>query len=349
MNKISLNKILNNLKEKQGFLNIEKLKNINKIKVFVYSLFVLLGVFISIISYTLVNYYQAQHILKITELENKKSVAQIKALQEKQKIEKMIIDQNFNKLKLDAKNILVKDLTTKKEIFSKEADKKVGLASLTKIATLAVALNNSPKNIIIKAPFLLADGDNGLVAGENFNTKKLLELMFMVSSNDAATAIAYKGELKESNHQDFLKKMNTLADKLGIKSTIFLSESGLDIDDYINGSYGSAKDISSLSEYVYKTYPDFIKEVTVPTKKICSKTICHDAKNTDPLLIEYPNIVFSKTGWTHPAGGNLSLIYKINNNYYSIVILGSTKQGRFNDAKLLIKALKNYVIQKNKN
>jgi len=296
MNKEFLNKILKTLKEKKGFLNIESIKNINKTKIFIYSSFILLGVFISIISYTLVNYYDSQNILKKAELENKKAIAKSKALKEKQEIEKMLIDQYFGNLKLQAKNVFVKNLNNSEIIFSKNSEEKAGLASLTKIATLAVALNNSPENIVIKNPFLLADGDNGLVAGENFETKELLKFMFMVSSNDAANAISYGGELNESKHQNFLKKMNKLADKLGMKSTIFLSDSGLDIDKYINGSYGSAEDISKLSEYVYKQYPDFIKEVTVPNKKICSKTICHDIQNTDPLLIEDSNIVFSKTG-----------------------------------------------------
>ena len=68
----------------------------------------------------------------------------------------------------------------------------------------------------------------------------------------------------------------------------------------------------------------------------------HTIKNTDYILDNIPDILFSKTGFTPLAGGNLVIIYK--NEYgheMAITVLGSTMDGRFTDVEKIVSTLYN--------
>ena len=311
-------------------------------KVVIYLLFIILGCVFTIVFFKMSEYYEYQEKIK---LENKVIEQQKKEKIKQENFKKQrenIISEIITNTPIKAKSFLVKNLDTKEIIFEKNSQRMFGLASLTKIATAIVALESENENIKIQPHFLKILGESGLVSGEVFKKKDLTELMFMESVNDGSTALAYSGTINRNNHENFLKKMNKLAVRLNMNSTIFFSDSGLDITSSVNGSYGSAQDVSKLIYFIYKNHPTFVKNTTVPRKVICSNIFCHDVENTNPLVEITPNIIFSKTGWTREAQGNLALIYEFNNEIFSIIILHSTKGGRFEDAKNLIKAIELY-------
>ena len=185
--------------------------------------------------------------------------------------------------------------------------------------------------------------------------------MMAVSSNDAASVLA--NDIGESL---FIKKMNTLAEALDINSTLFFSESGLDINTNILGSYSTASDMAELVSYFYKKYPELSGEFSTAAFQVCSEKFCHNVENTNVLLSEkttcilfnpentdecletktekYPHkILFSKTGYTEKSRGSLSMIVEISGKEILMVVLGSGKEERFEDIKELSGAVESYL------
>jgi D-alanyl-D-alanine carboxypeptidase len=68
----------------------------------------------------------------------------------------------------------------------------------------------------------------------------------------------------------------------------------------------------------------------------------YSAVNTNQQVEKYPQLLFSKTGYTDLAGGNLCVVLTMNGRTIVIVVLGSTKEGRFADVDTLITSVTNY-------
>lgn len=161
--------------------------------------------------------------------------------------------------------------------------------------------------------------------------------MLITSSNDATRALS-SSLIQEPSK--FIEKMNEISVNLGLKSTIFFSDTGLDITRYIAGAYSNILDINNLILYFYKNFPEASKKTAFSELEICSNVVCHQIKNTNILLPEEQSIVFSKTGYTNISAGNLAVIVNINNKLYSIIVLKSSKNGRFEDISKIIQVLK---------
>gem|GEM_PF-6638315 len=260
-----------------------------------YILFILLGISISSGFFIIKNNKNNKKEVDLLA----KELIEKELIEKKIKFNKSIKTEITNKLNLKAESFFVADIDSEEIIFQKNPDKKLGIASLTKIATTAIALKNNTNNkkLQIKREFITYTSSyNNLIPNEIFDFNKALELMFITSSNDIALSVAYNNENRIENYNYFLEKMNKLADDLNMKSTIFFSPTGLDEKSNINGSYSSSSDIFKLVKFFYKNYPVFIQNVTVPKKEICSNIFCHKLENTNPLISTTPNIIFSKTG-----------------------------------------------------
>lgn len=265
-----------------------------------------------------------------------------------QNIQKEIMRQDLNAFKNFipyAKSYYVYDITDKKVIAEKNPDEILPLASITKIMTSFIALRKlSPNEIVtINKEALLTEGDSGFFENEQMLLSQLIYSTMISSLNDGAEAIAFNTAKKfheEKDYKDFfIDLMNNEGKEIGLKSSNFNSISGLD-DDVKNlpGSTGTAKEVSFFTSFAYLSYPSIFSFTSKDKYSFVSKNnFTHNFINTDILLLKYPNIIFSKTGFTDLAGGNLSTLYKTKNNHIvSIVVLGSTKSGRFFDVEQLI-------------
>jgi len=68
------------------------------------------------------------------------------------------------------------------------------------------------------------------------------------------------------------------------------------------------------------------------------------ARNTNKMASDTPGLIGSKTGYTGTAGGNLAFVFDPElGRPIIITVLGSTAEGRFEDAKKLIDATLNYL------
>ncbi len=197
---------------------------------------------------------------------------------------------------LNAQGGIVIDIDTASILFSKNADQKFALASLTKIMTAIISIENYQQNDIITVPEsapTVSGSKINLRTSEQITVGSLLYGLLLYSGNDAAHTLASKmGEEK------FLEKMNQKAKDLGLNSIFYGDESGLD-----QRNSATLKEIALLSIYALKN-PKFAKIVKTNETTIYSSDgqIAHPLKNTNRLLRDFPGTFGVKTGFTNEAG-----------------------------------------------
>ncbi len=255
----------------------------------------------------------------------------------------------YAKLELSAKSVYVWDIQTHRKLYGLNEQARLPLASVTKIMTALVASETLPPDthILVTDEDLLQEGDNSLYAQETWKLRDLLKFTLITSSNDGASAIArsvgthLSADASSTEAKKiFAEQMNEKARLMDLTRTHFFNETGLDRGGNESGAYGSARDMAMLFEYVFKKYPDILTPTTNTTLSITSEdNITHRAINTNEGVEHITGIIGSKTGYTDLAGGNLVVVLDIGLNHpVVIVVLGSTKEGRFTDVHKLIRA-----------
>lgn len=263
----------------------------------------------------------------------------------------------FPQVGIQAKAAYVYDARTKEVFFAKNENQRLPLASLTKVMSALVARELSPEygTVTVTREALLAMGDNGLMAGERWRLKDLLDYSLVTSSNDGMRAVALAlGALEKSNATEneilnsFVNLMNKKANELDLKNTYFWNETGLDETEFKGGAYGTAKDVTRLMEYIVMAHPEMLEATSEESVSVSSlNNLTHEGKNTNDLINQIPGLIASKTGYTNTAGGNLSLIFDPELGRPIIVtVLGSTEEGRFQDVGKLIAATLSYITGK---
>ncbi|KKU60021.1 MAG: Serine-type D-Ala-D-Ala carboxypeptidase [Parcubacteria group bacterium GW2011_GWA2_47_12] len=255
----------------------------------------------------------------------------------------------FAKVELGARAAFVFDISTGKTLFDKNASAQLPLASLTKLMTSVMALALVPNYALVTVTpeSLKTEGDSGLRSNEQWSIKDLLSFSLTASSNDgvsAAAAIAgsfvSNGETDEENKAEFIEAMNAEAQRAGLSATYFLNETGLDENAEISGGYGSARDAARLIAYAYRAHPELFGATTQSESVFTEENgNRHEADNTNKIVAEIPMLRASKTGFTDLAGGNLAVVFDAGiGKPIAVSVLGSTKDGRFEDVKNLVDA-----------
>jgi len=121
---------------------------------------------------------------------------------------------------LKARSIIVANLDTKEVYYSRHPDVLVNIASLSKLMTAMVTLDNLDLNKVLtvssRAVNTYGNGDY-LRAGEKITVKNLLGDLLVFSSNDAAVALS-----EGIGYNRFIGLMNKKAKEIGLKETAFL-------------------------------------------------------------------------------------------------------------------------------
>ena len=184
-------------------------------------------------------------------------------------------------------------------LFEKNKDKKVPMASTTKIMTAITAIENcenldekfeiSPKAVGVEGTSLY------LRKGDVYSTRDLLYALMLISGNDASVAIA---EHVAGSTSEFVTLMNELAKKIGANSTHFANTHGLDAD----GHYTTACDLALITAYALNN--DTFREIvsTKNTKITNSNGENRYLKNKNKLLFTLDGCIGVKTGFTNDAG-----------------------------------------------
>jgi len=222
-----------------------------------------------------------------------------------------------------------------KVLFKKNGNERLPIASLTKLMTANIVLENYDlsREIKISEEAVAQEGKAGkLTAGKIFSTEYLLYPLLMESSNDAAYALTndYNGMTEEK----FVELMNLKAGDLGLENTYFANSTGLDPEQPgYSMNYSTAEDLVKLTKYLFKK--SLIWEIlATPRFSLYGPELI----NTNGLLGEISNIVGGKTGFTDQAGGCMLLVLKNKGGNFLInVILGApSSSARIEEMEKLI-------------
>lgn len=184
-------------------------------------------------------------------------------------------------------------------IFEQNADEKLPMASTTKIMTALILCEmcDLSKEITVTEEMLRVEGSSmGLLAGDRVTFHDLLYGMLLASGNDAAnvTAFAVAGGTAE-----FAELMNARAAELGLKSTRFVTPSGLDAE----GHFTTARELALLAAHALKN------ESFAAAAASKSATLCYgnppykrSLTNHNKLLSLFEGAIGVKTGYTKKSG-----------------------------------------------
>jgi D-alanyl-D-alanine carboxypeptidase (penicillin-binding protein 5/6) len=264
-------------------------------------------------------------------------------LQEKKDEETVIPVKKFPSVAIEGRAAIVWDVENNIAIYEKNADEALPLASITKIMTALTAVDIfSPDDIIPITFSALEGGSNaGLIAGDVWVAKDLIAYKLTTSANGASTALK---EAAASRNIDFINRMNEKATSLTLLNTLYVNETGLDFGIANGGSYGSARDTARLMTHAIATESELFSATTKPsiTTRSVSGQI-YKSLNTNEIVGKIPGLIASKTGYTLAAGGNLAVAFDAGlAQPIVIVVLGSTRDGRFTDVLALVNETVNY-------
>ncbi len=233
---------------------------------------------------------------------------------------------------LTAKSVLVYDLTDKIVLFEKNPKQKLPMASLTKIMTAIIALENPKKDDKYKVfkECIVGESMMGLDEKEVLTLEELLYGLILRSGNDAAEVLAAN---YEGGRTAFIKAMNDKAKALGLKDTNFTNPSGLEGD---GNQYTTVYDLLIITNYALKNFPTFTKVCSTFTVTL-DKNLRHKEyvlENETNLLTTYPGVKGVKIGYTNEAG--LCLITYLDYEEHKIIAIILNSENRRSEMKELL-------------
>lgn len=243
----------------------------------------------------------------------------------------------INELNLESNNFLSVFIKDDKEIVlsEKKADEVIAIASLTKLMTAIIVLENYNLDdlIQISASAVATYGDAGnLQIGEIMTIRDLLYITLIESSNDGAEALAEKMGVST-----FVYKMNEKATSLGMNNTWFINPSGLDEENLYN--FSTVNDLKKMVVYILENHSLIAEILSLPEKELTSHSgISRTIRNTNVLLEESDAYLWGKTGYTNRANGCLILIlnnFSINNNQGYVINIIAGADDKFGEARKL--------------
>jgi len=200
---------------------------------------------------------------------------------------------------VDARAAVVLDVTTGLVLHAANGTARLPMASLTKIMTALVALEQGQlqDEILIPPEATRISGNRvPLAPGAVYTLEELLFALLLTSANDAAQAIAlHYGD----SVAGFVRLMNVKAQALGLTDTHFTNPTGLDAP----GHYSSALDMARLTAYALQ-HPVFRRlvgtlQVELPPR---GDLPGRQLQNQNYLLATYPGALGVKIGYTSRAG-----------------------------------------------
>jgi D-alanyl-D-alanine carboxypeptidase (penicillin-binding protein 5/6) len=234
---------------------------------------------------------------------------------------------------IEATNALLMDVESGNILWGKNENQLVYPASITKIMTGILAIENIGDFNEIVEISENASGVNHSAfffdEGDKITLMDLLKSALIVSHNNATIALA---EYISGSTGDFVYMMNQKADELGAYNTNFENTNGLDskFPDHKTTAY----DIALISKYAMENEL-FARIVSTPTDIIKLNDDEIRLENTNKLLT-YEYIKGIKTGYTENAGFCLATFSDLNGMELITVILNSGVRTRERDALNLI-------------
>ncbi len=239
------------------------------------------------------------------------------------------------KLQISAPSAILMDYASGKIIYEKNPDEKLPLASVTKIMTMLLAMEEIEKgtmtydDIITASAHAKSYGGSTIFLdeGEQMTVRDILKGIAVASGNDAAVAM---GEHISGTESLFVEKMNKRSKELGMNNTHFVNCNGLDAD----GHYSTARDIAIMSRELMK-HKDIFSFTSIWMDSLRNGEFT--LSNTNKLVRFYDGCTGLKTGSTSKAKFCISATAKRNNMHLIAVIMAAdTSKQRQADASSLL-------------
>lgn len=234
--------------------------------------------------------------------------------------------------KLSAFAALAYSLDDNFPLWTANADSVWPIASLTKLVTAVVVLEETGENkkVTVDGKMLAAYGDaGGLQANEEYVSSDLLKIMLVGSSNDAARAFAGAGESMPIS-VDFARLLREKTQKIGMAATRLRDASGLSSENT-----GSVSDIFRLIRYIVENHPQIFAWTRLPNVLIqpLNEPVSHTIANVNPFVGDQ-RFLGGKTGTLPEAKENFAGLFTLHDRRVAVVILGS--ENRVRDVNALL-------------
>ncbi|OEH85719.1 hypothetical protein BHU72_02690 [Desulfuribacillus stibiiarsenatis] len=246
---------------------------------------------------------------------------------------------NVMAVALSAQTAVLVDVESGRVLYSKNENQKMLIASLTKIMTAIVAIENAKLESqvkVSKTAFGVEGSSIYLKLNEKMKLHDMLYGLMLRSGNDAATAVA---EHVSSSMDKFAEVMNGKAKEIGMNGTNFSNSHGL---DWGEGNYSTASDMGKLLAYSLRN-PVFKDIVSTKVKKVPWEGESYDRVfyNKNKMLSLYPGGDGVKTGYTKKAGRCLASSASKDGWQLATIVLNAPDWWR-DSARLLDYGFQNY-------
>lgn len=252
-----------------------------------------------------------------------------------------VLAQEEPEFELKAEAALLMETHSGELIWEMEADKRLYPASLTKIMSLLLVMEqleagkvSLEDRVTVSARASSMGGSELFLSeGDELSLEELIIGMAVGSANDGAIAVA---EYIGGSVETFVEMMNEKARQLGLKNTHFCNPHGLHHPDH----YSSARDIAVMSCALLE-HPKIHNWSTIWMDEHFLKGKIKSGEvflsNTNRMILSYPGCDGLKTGYTREAGNGISATAKRGGTRFLAVVLGSpTVDDRYEAARTLL-------------
>jgi len=210
------------------------------------------------------------------------------------------------------------DVTTGRILYEKHGDRRMRIASLTKIVTAWIAVRSGKLDqVVTVSPKATRQEGSSiyLASGERQTLRALTYALMMRSGNDAAMAIA---EFLDGSEAKFAEHMNREVRSLGLTHSHFMNPHGLDHDEH----FSTAHDMGVITATALRV-PEFHRVVSTKIYTIPMPGESWDRKlrNKNKLLWMMPAADGVKTGYTKKAGRCLASSATRDGHQVALVLL----------------------------
>jgi D-alanyl-D-alanine carboxypeptidase (penicillin-binding protein 5/6) len=225
---------------------------------------------------------------------------------------------------IKARSALLVDLDTRQILFQLNRHGRLAPASLTKVVTALVALDELRLDRVVTVPASINqlpwDSTRmGLRTGERVTVRELLYGLFLNSGNDAAITLSEA----LTSRAAFAGRMNAKAAALGMRDSHFVNPVGLDDPAHLT----SAADLATAAMYLEDHDPEVAAFASIPAMRLPATATHHaySLYNLNQMVRTYPGANGLKTGWTGRAGGCLIATAARSGRHLMVVLLGSPR------------------------
>lgn len=247
--------------------------------------------------------------------------------------------------------------------FERDADSASRIASITKVMTAIVAIDNAPDGLFVAvsdAAAEVGESSANLQSGDVMDFESALKALLVPSGNDAAIALAESvgaamivkdPSLGNDPVAVFVAAMNEKAAEIGCVDTVYENPHGLDDGAYEGALHSTASDQAKVARCAmqYQLIRDIVSGgSTVITVDRSGAKADVALETTDELLEMYEYTIGIKTGVTNSAGPSfMGAASKDGRELYAVVLGSSDESQRFVDTKNLFEWAYDHSIQLN--